>query len=356
MKYSNGKTKRRYRVKMVSVALAVILALAILGGAVGVKVWYDRQLTAVSAQSVKIDVEVPSGYSTKQIASLLVQKQLIRNATAFEWYVRNNSSKIGSLQAGHYLLDPSYSVAQIVSLISSGKVRKDLFTILPAQRLDQIRASLIKAGYKTTDVDSALNADNYKSNPALASKPSSATLEGFLYPESFQTTDATTPKEIITQALNEMSNHLTSEITKKFSDQGLSVFQAITLASIVEQEVSNTSSQPDNRRMVAGVFLNRLRINMVLGSDVTYHYAADITGQEATPFIDSPYNTRKYPGLPPGPISNVSESSLDAVANPIKSDYLFFVAGDDGKTYFSKTAAEHEALAKEHCKILCSQY
>ena len=95
---------------------------------------------------------------------------------------------------------------------------------------------------------------------------------------------------------------------------------------------------------------------MALGSDVTYRYAAVLTGQEPTPFIDSPYNTRKYPGLPPGPISNVSKVSLDAVANPTASDYLFFVAGDDGVTYYSKTAAEHEALAKEHCKKLCSTY
>jgi UPF0755 protein len=95
---------------------------------------------------------------------------------------------------------------------------------------------------------------------------------------------------------------------------------------------------------------------MALGSDVTYRYAAIITGQEPSPFIDSRYNTRKYAGLPPGPISNISANSLNAVANPSPNDYLFFVAGDDGKTYYSKTQAEHEALAEQYCKVLCSTY
>jgi UPF0755 protein len=128
------------------------------------------------------------------------------------------------------------------------------------------------------------------------------------------------------------------------------VRQAITLASIVEKEVSNGN----DRRQVAQVFLLRLQKKMVLGSDVTYIYAAAITGQTASPDLDSPYNTRKYLGLPPGPISNVSDSSLDAVAYPADGDYLYFVAGDDGKTYFSHTEAEHERLAAEHCIKLCS--
>jgi len=92
----------------------------------------------------------------------------------------------------------------------------------------------------------------------------------------------------------------------------------------------------------------------MLGSDVTAFYGAFIDGEEPSVFHDSPYNTRLYEGFPPGPISNVSEVSLQAVANPSKTDYLYFVAGDDGKTYFSRTNEEHEALTEQHCKTLCS--
>jgi UPF0755 protein len=92
---------------------------------------------------------------------------------------------------------------------------------------------------------------------------------------------------------------------------------------------------------------------MVLGSDVTFIYAAAITGQPATPGLDSPYNTRKYGGLPPGPISNFNITALQAVANPTSTDYVYFVAGDDGKTYFSRTEAEHQALTRQHCIKLC---
>ena len=109
-----------------------------------------------------------------------------------------------------------------------------------------------------------------------------------------------------------MAKALTPELIDQFTVQGLSIHKAVTLASIVEQEVSKTA----DRKMVARVFLNRLKINMALGSDVTYKYAAAVTGQQPSPFIDSPYNTYKNPGLPPGPISNVTISSISAVANP----------------------------------------
>ena len=93
---------------------------------------------------------------------------------------------------------------------------------------------------------------------------------------------------------------------------------------------------------------------MLLGSDVTAYYGATISGLPRAVSTDTPYNTRLYAGLPPGPISNFSASSLDAIANPSNTDYLYFVAGDDGVTYFSHTLEEHEALTQAHCKVLCA--
>ena len=125
--------------------------------------------------------------------------------------------------------------------------------------------------------------------------------------------------------------------------------EGVILASIIEQEVSSDSDRP----IVAQVFLTRHKIGMQLGSDVTAFYGAYIAGVEPTVSYDSPYNTRLHSGMPPGPISNVSKSSLHAVASPANTDYLYFVAGDDGKTYFSHTLDMHQELTRQHCKTLC---
>ena len=244
------------------------------------------------------------------------------------------------------------SVPEIANAITEGKVKKELFTILPGLRLDQIKANLIKAGYSEQAVTVALNPANYKNHPALVAKPSAASLEGYLYPDSYQKTANTTPDQIVRQALDEMAEALTPEIIDGFQKQGLGIYQGVILSSIVEREASGA----DDRRQIAGVFLNRLRQNIALGSDVTYQYIADVTGQERSAYIDSPYNTRKYPGLPPGPISKVDKTALNAVANPIKTDYLFFVAGDDGKIYYSNTQEEHEEKARKYCIKLCSTF
>jgi UPF0755 protein len=120
---------------------------------------------------------------------------------------------------------------------------------------------------------------------------------------------------------------------------------------MVEQEASN----PADRAQVAQVFLSRIKQNMPLGSDVTAFYGARLAGQSPNVNYDSPYNTRLHPGLPPGPISNVTESSLQAVAHPAGTDWLYFVAGDDGNVHFSHTLEEHQALTQQYCHKLCSE-
>jgi UPF0755 protein len=322
-----------------------------ISGSIGVRVWYQQQLRPLTSTSNQISVDIPMGYTISQIGNLLEEKKLIRSSSAFEWYIRDNNLR-DSLKAGSYLLDSSLSTADIAKIIAGGKIEKRLFTILPGQRIDQIKSAMIKFGFDSKSVEDAFSAKNYSNMPALTTKPADASLEGYLYPESFESTKKTTPEDIIKGSLYQMAEKLKPDLKNKFQQNGLNTHQAITLASIVQQEVS----KPTDMQMVARVFYNRLKNNMPLGSDVTYKYAAYISGQQPNPFIDSPYNTRKYPGLPPGPISNITEQALRAVANPAAHDYLFFVAGDDGKIYYSNTIEEHEALAKEHCKVLCSTY
>jgi UPF0755 protein len=351
MKYSSKQHKKFNKPVLIllSVVSLILVFLLILGIALGV--WYKDQLKPKTSESVLITINIPMGYSTSEIADLLEEKKVIKSSTAFEWYIRSHDLR-ESLKAGEYQLDSSKSTADIVEAIAGGKIKKELFTIIPGQRMDQIKQSMIKFGFTASEIDSAFNPSNYQNYPAIIAKPANSTLEGYLYPESYQTTSNTNASDIVKASLDQMSKILTPDLINAFQKQGLGIHQAITLASIVEKEVSNIN----DRRMVAGLFLNRIKKDIPLGSDVTYKYAAFLTGQSPSPLIDSPYNTYKYQGLPPGPISNVSKSAIEAVAYPIKTDYLFFVNGDDGKTYFSMTQQEHEALAKQHCKQLCSTY
>ncbi len=355
MKFEINKPKPKIRLR--TILLVTGLSLVFIGCVLtaSLKYWYESNLKPLSQQYSEVLVNIPQGYAMAQIADLLQEKGIIKSDTAFEWYVRFAKLRNG-LQAGEYKLSPSYSAKEIANKIGNGEVNTSLFTILPAQRLDQIQKSFASAGYTQPEIDAAFNPALYTNHPALVTKPAEASLEGYLYPETFQITASTSLAEIIELSLDQMDIALTADIVSGFQQQGLTIYQGITLASIVEQEASSAT----DRKMVAGVFLNRLRAGISLGSDVTYRYIAAITGQDPTPFIDSPYNTRMYSGLPPGPISNMSSSSLEAVANPTASDYLFFVAGDPvngvSTIYYSKTQAEHEALARQYCQILCSTY
>ena len=139
-----------------------------------------------------------------------------------------------------------------------------------------------------------------------------------------------------------------NNLKEGFKKQGLTLYKGITLASIVQREVL----APDQPQ-VAQVFYSRLKQGMNLGSDVTYHYAADKQGVARDFNLESPYNTRKYKGLPPGPISAPGLSALRATANPALGDYLFFVSGDDEKTYFARTNAEHDKNVSQYCHTKC---
>ncbi len=346
MKYTTKTRKRKWlRIAIIS---AVVLLIVGAGGIFGVRKYYDENLKAVSSDQTLIEVTIPSGATLPEISEILKDKGLIRNKRIFEGYVRNNGAS-EDIKAGTYELSPAYTVPEIVSIITEGKIASNLITILPGMRIDQIKKLFISSGYTEAEVNEALDPTQYADHPALVDKPASASLEGYLYPESFQHTSNTSASDIVKASLDEMSQRLTPEVRSGFATQNLSVYQGIVLASIIDQEVSNLEDKPT----VAQVFLRRMREGKGLESDVTAFYGALLDGQPASVSYQSPYNTYFIKGVPPTPISNVTEADLKAVVNPSKTNYLYFVAGDDGKTYFSSTLAEHEALTAAHCKALC---
>lgn len=327
------------------IGVAVLVAIAI----VSVFAYYTFSLRPVSSASSSQEITIPAGSTMTDISRSLDKAGLIRHWWAFEWYVHLKNGE-GFLMAGTYVLSPSQSTPDIAAMLTHGKVATKLVSILPGQRIDQIRQSLIDQGFSESSVDDALDPTQYESLSVLADKPVGASLEGYLYPESFERSPSSTATDIIKQSLAQMAKQLTAERKAGFAKQGLTTYQAITLASIVEKEAVTNS----DRAQVAQVFISRLHANMTLGSDVTAFYGAKLAGAGQSVSYDSPYNTRLYRGLPPTPVSNASAVSLDAVARPSSTNWLYFVAGDDGVVHFSRTLAEHEQLTDKYCKKLCN--
>lgn len=342
--------KRRKKLKRI----LTIVPLAVLGviiiGLGGLRIWYVDNLRPAQSVSSPTKVIIENGASEESIAKLLKEKNLIKSEFAFKTYVKN-SKYSGLLKSGAYELDGVLSTKEIVEILGGGREASVLFTIPPGLRLDQIKARFIKAGYTEDEVKDAFNPANYVNHPALAGKPKNDSLEGYLYPESFKITASTPAKDIVKQSLDQMAKRLTVDRENAFRNQGLNTHQAVILASLIEEELSIN----EDKRIVAQIFLKRLREGISLGSDVTYIYAAAVFGGIASPELDNPYNTRKFTGLPPGPISNVSESSLDALAYPADTDYLFFISGDDGKTYFAYNQQQHEENIRKYCQKICGK-
>jgi UPF0755 protein len=348
-KYSYKHTQRSHPLRRLLVVAGIVL-LILVALTIVVRRSYDQYLQPVSNSQAVDLVTIKTGESTTQIATQLQKDNLIRKSWAFEWYVRSQEVR-GDLQAGTYALRPSESLPTIVGQLTQGKIATKLVTILPGQRLDQIRQALINAGFSPTDVDAALSPSQYQASPALVDKPVGNSLEGYLYPDSFQKSSSTSAQSIVEESLNEMNQHLTPTLRAAFAAQGLSTYQAIILASIVGQEVPGATDQAQ----VAQVFLSRLHQGMDLGSDVTADYGAILAGKLPSVSYDSPYNTLLHPGLPPTPISNVNAQSLNAVAHPASTTWLYFVSGDDGKTYFSQTLQQQQANVAQYCHKLCSE-
>jgi UPF0755 protein len=348
MRSYKAHSRRKHIPRRVIWLLVAIFVLA-LAGVVAARHAYDTGLRPVSNSQKTQIFTVESGDSVKIIAVNLEQKHLIRSAWAFQLYV--HGKELGDkLQAGTYALSPSASAPQIVDTLTNGKVTTKLVTILPGRRIDQVRADLINDGFDPAAVDKALDPAQYADLPVLSYKPASVnSLEGLLWPESYQKQPDTDPSVIIRESLQAMGQQLTPDLQAAFAAQGLSPYQGLILSSIVIQEVGKASDQPQ----AAQVFLTRLKSDMMLGSDVTAKYGSIMAGRSPDLTYDSAYNTLLHKGLPPSPVSTVSESSLNATAHPAATSWLYFVAGDDGTTHFSSTLQEHEALTKQYCHKLC---
>ncbi|HET7630494.1 MAG TPA: endolytic transglycosylase MltG [Candidatus Saccharimonadales bacterium] len=336
--------------------LAGAAALALIAGIFGLVYFHNTGALDDSDDARTQLIEVAPGDSAGTIAAKLDDSRLIRSQWAFKLYARLHRSVF---LPGRYLVSSAQPVPGIINVMVEGKSSVFNVTFIAGLTLEQLKQRLISQyGYHESEVDRAFKADY--DNPLLADRPTGASLEGYIFPETFKVNVDDSLEELLGRDFSELYSKLTTDhLIAKFRQHHLTVYQALTLASIVQKEASD----PHDQRLVAQVFLKRLKEGKPLGSDVTALYGADKAGVKlpkdpaaaASVAIkyDSPYNTRLHKGLPPGPIANMEYTAIEAVANPADTDYTYFIGGDDKKMHYARTLEEHNANINRYCQVSC---
>ena len=359
MDNSFGKPKKRKVVKtfIITIVVLILLGIITLGGAF---LWYKQALMAVDpdcndkCEEIAFVVEENSGGA--KIANDLEKAGLIKSSLAFRIYLKIEAEN-RNLKPGEYYFKKNMTVSQIIKFLNDGVVAKTFrITFLPGGTLAAARERLQNIGYKDEDITAAFN--KTYDHELLKTKPADATLEGYIYGETYEFFEGATVEEILIRTFDEMLKVVKdNKLEAKYKELNLSLHEGITLASIIQREAPSVYAE---QQQVAQVFLLRMKRGIVLGSDAVIAYRADQinpnrskTDMSYLNTIPCPWNSRKCAGLPPTPISNPGKNALMAVAEPAEGDYLYFLTGDDGKMYYAHTEAEHRANARNYCKELC---
>jgi UPF0755 protein len=284
-------------------------------------------------------VEIPSGAGSSAIGRRLVEAGVVRDELTFRAALRL-SGNARRLQAGEYRFDRPLSAVEVVEKIVRGDVDLVNLTFREGLTIDEMSEVFEAAGFgqAATFVEAAANVALISDVDAEAED-----LEGYLFPDTYALPRRTDASQMIQVMIDRFKEVLTPELQRAAIERALSVRELVTLASLVEKE----TARADERTVVAAVYHNRLRIGMGLQCDPTVIYALQRAGQwdgnlrRVDLTFDSPYNTYRYPGLPPGPIAAPGRGSLLAAANPSDDDYLYFVSRNDGSHAFARTLAEH---------------
>lgn len=319
--------------------------------AVGGWVFYSYQISAPVGDSPdKVAFEVEQGEGVNQISFKLAERGLIRSSFWFEVYVWQKNLE-RNFVAGVYEVPSDSSIRQLVKQLTSPGNSEQNITIIEGWNNKEIAAYLETQGLvQTQDFLNLVSADlsGYVSQYSfLADKPSAVDLEGYLFPDTYRVFKNATAKEIIKKMLDNFGQKLTPDLLAEINRRDKSLFEIITLASIIEQEVRN----PDDMKLVADIFYKRLNAQIALQADSTINY---LTGHGRTQStaedlkIDSPYNTYKYRDLPPGPISNPGLNAIMAAIYPTPNQYYYFLTTADGQVIYSKTYDEHVANKRKY--------
>jgi len=291
------------------------------------------------------------GEGTKQISINLEKQGFIKYGFLFRLYALTRGVA-DKLQAGDYLLSPSMAMPEITKKLVSGDIVREKIIIIEGWNirdisfyLEELRAA--KAADFSTLVNSAR--DFSGDFDFLSSKPEILSLEGYLFPDTYEIQKGESTEELVRKILKNFGEKLTPELREEIKKQDKTIFEIITMASLVEKEVKTL----EDKKLVSGVLWKRLENGMPLQVDATISY---ITGKKnakiliADTQIDSPYNTYKYRGLPLGPISNPGLDSIVAALYPQESSYWYYLSTPEGQTIFSRTLDEHNQARAKYLK------
>jgi UPF0755 protein len=350
--------------------LVILFALVVVGAGVAVGYFvlgdstpiFDTQIGMLADPLAPVDtrdstrqvVTVRPGATAADIGADLQQRGLIRSGLMFR--LAADQAGVGtSLAAGDYELSKSMSTTEIIQVLARGQVKRGLVATIPeGWRSEQIADRLEATGFSSRDefLGAVSAPDSVPTFDVLGLSPPSR-LEGYLFPETYEVAQKV-PGTRAVELMLRMFGQRVGDAVRTRSESGMTAHQVLTLASIVERE----AKQPAERPMIASVFLNRLAADLPLQADPTVQYAvATRDGQKAASYnywkelteadlgIDSPFNTYQVAGLPPGPICNPGEASIQAVLQPARTDFLYFVATTDGSGahLFARTLEEHNA-------------
>jgi len=319
--------------------VVLLLVIAIAAGA-GAAVLYERTHALYRGYSGEEQfVEIPAGAGTRAIGDRLVAAGVVRDRPTYRaalWL----SGQSRRLKAGEYRFDGPATPLDVIAKIARGDVYvvsvtfREGLTVADMANLFESHGLGPAAAFVMAARDTSLVHDI---------DPAARNLEGYLFPETYSVPRHTDASHLVKMMVDRFMHVLTPDLKAAALARGLSIRQLVTLASIVEKE----TGRPEERPLVAAVYENRLRIGMGLQCDPTVIYALQLAGlyngnlRRDDLHFDSPYNTYRYAGLPPGPIASPGKASLEAAAHPADVDYIYFVSRNDGTHEFARTLADH---------------
>jgi UPF0755 protein len=338
--------------KNIAKIILIFFILSIFAGVTVAGYFLNEFYVKRPASGAAVQFVIEPGDSVKEISAELKKAGIIKSRFVFEIYVWLTASQ-GIFQAGEYSLRPGESMSSLVKILTDIIVKSHRLTLIEGWTIRDMAEYLkekkvIKnesefyyltgrplADYRKQAVD--FKAWNYS---FLADKPAYASLEGYIYPDTYYVLQEDGVNGLTRKALNNFDRKLTQSMRDEIKKQGKTIFEIVTMASVIEREVFGL----EDRRIVSDIFWRRLKIGMPLQADSTVNYITD-SGRDRSTYddlkIDSPWNTYKYGGLPLGPISNPSIEAITAAIYPAPNQYLYFLTDKEGGVHYGKTPAEH---------------
>lgn len=317
----------------------LVIILAIIGG--GAWLWLRAQLTTPyrGFSEAEIFVELPQGMSVAGIADKLAEAGVVHDALTFRLAARLNELD-RHLQAGEYRFADAAKPSDVAARLARGDVYKHPVTFPEGLTIHEMAAIFDRSGLGT-----AADFEAAAANTALITDvdPDAASLEGYLFPDTYTLPRHTDAAGVVKAMVAGFWKAFDATLKSDASAQNMSARDVVTLASIIEKETASPAERP----LVSAVYRNRLKIGMALQCDPTVIYGLMLLRQwdgnirKKDLDLDSPYNTYRHVGLPPGPIASPGRASLQAALHPAPVDYLYFVSRNDGTHVFAATLAEH---------------